>query len=153
MNKQVSTFWAFTSILAFSVLVYNVIWLQAKLLEYDFDTKYNIAELERPLHRIKINLEDSVGVWMCKGGECIESKMIVDFDAFLKHYYLTTYVNKTELGKGIFKSGDLKYSEGDPERSYMILSLTKDEMILKNRNSTVTHPISVYSKDHDASSL
>jgi hypothetical protein len=152
MNKQISTFWAFTSILTFSVLIYNMVWLQGKLLEIDFDTTYNIAELEKPLHRIELNLEHAVGVWLCKGGECIESKLTVDLDA-LRHYALKTYINKTVIGRGVFKGGDLKYSEGDPERSYKILSLSKDEMILKDRNPKAVHPVSVYIKDHVASSL
>jgi hypothetical protein len=153
MQKQVSTFWAFTVIISFSVLVYNITWLQSKLLQIDFDTKYNVAELEKPFHKFNLDLEHTVGVWLCKGGSCIESKLVVDFDSFLKHYNLKSYVKKTEVGKGLFKGGDLKYSEGDPERSYKILSLSRDEMILKDRNPKTQHPISVYTKDHVESSL
>ncbi len=153
MNKPISSFWALISIIAVGVLLYDYTWLQARFLEHDFETRYKIAELERPFNRMSLNLEHTVGAWLCEGGTCIEPHMIVDFDAFLKHYNVTTFVNKTEIGKGVFKNGELKYSEGDPERSYKILSLTKDRLILKNRNPKIDHPVCVYKKDHIASSL
>lgn len=149
MNAPISFFWAATLMIAVAVLLGDYTWLQGKLLEYDFDTKYSVQALESGTQLTAFDINKTVGVWRCKDGVCMEPFLEVDSDNFLKHYNVSTYTSeqsKIPIGKGIILSDTLKYSEGDPESSYIILSLTRNEMILKNESPHVQHPVGVFTR-------